>query len=808
MLLFLQTLGLLLLTFSAYGQLIIKGSVQATDGQPLAYANALLLNPSDSSLVKGAVVNEAGFYIFEQVRPGYYLVAASMMGYQTSYSKPFNLTSASGTHQMQSLVVAANEKQLQEVTVTASKPLYEQQIDKLVINVQSSITAAGSTALEVLERSPGIGVNRQENSLTMSGKEGVVVMLNGKTSRMPMATLMQMLAGMNANTIEKIELVSTPSAKYDAEGNAGVINIVSKKNSDIGRNGSYSATLGYGWYEKPGASFNINHRGQKLNLYSDASFLWDHGWIEVTSNRSVVNQPEIIRTTTTSSRELHNINYTARLGFDYFLNEHTTISGLFNGFNNRSEQFARNQTQIHRSDQLATNIQMTDHEVNQWRNLIANINLNHIFKNKGELNIDADYLLYHHNNPHAYTINYFFNEDTPDKQEQMHNTKSTPIRIWIGKVDYSKDISAQTRLETGIKGTIFNLNNDVLFERYIGAEWQVDEEFGQHVTMQENIGAAFFNVNHQFNSKTKLQTGLRWEYTRTNLTAAQGTNLLNRDYHNLFPSVFLSRELTNQNKVQFSYSRRITRPVYNDLAPAFTFLDPYTYGYGNSSLLPTLTHALQAAYQFKKSYMLTLQYSHDKNAVSRLPIVDPQTNRQVLLKANLASTNTFAVVLNIPLTITYWWQIQNNLIGSWQQSKAHYSGETMAAGARFAQLNSIHNFKLSGNYFIELSGFYKSRALSGIWELHPSGALNIGIQKKLNHEKGTLAFNISDVFWTSQFKVSANYPASNLDALLLFKYEPRVVRLTYSRNFGNKNVKAIKQRVTGSEEERKRAGNQ
>ncbi|KAA5548255.1 outer membrane beta-barrel protein [Adhaeribacter rhizoryzae] len=808
MLTFLLTLGLIFLSISAYGQIIIKGSVQATDGQPLAYANALLLNPNDSSLVKGAVVNASGYYTFEQVSPGYYLIAASMVGYETSYSKPFNLISATtGTHHMQLLVVATNEKQLQEITVTASKPLYEQQIDKLVINVQSSITAAGSTALEVLERSPGIGINRQENSLTMSGKEGVVVMLNGKTSRIPMATLMQMLSGMNTNTIERIELVSTPSAKYDAEGNAGVINIVLKKSSAIGTNGSYSATLGYGWYEKPGTSFNLNHRRQKLNLYGNGSFLWDHGRSEITSNRSVVNQPDVIHTATTTNRELHNINYTARLGFDYLLNEHTTISGLLNGFNNRSEQFARNQTQIHRSDQLDKRIQMTDHEVNQWRNFMANINLNHIFSNKGELNIDADYLFYHHNNPHAYKINYFFEEDTPDKQEQMHNTKSTPIQIWIGKVDYSKNVSAQTRLETGIKRTKFNLNNDVLFERFIGETWKADEEFNQNVTMQENISAAFFNVNHQFNSKTNLQTGLRWEFTSTSLNARQGANILNRNYHNLFPSVFISRELANQNKAQFSYSRRITRPTYTDLAPAFTFLDPYTYGYGNSALLATLTHALQAAYQFKKSYMLTLQYSHDKNAVSRLPVVTPQTNRQILIKANIASTNTLALVLNIPLTITYWWQIQNNLIGSWQQSKADYSGEKMAADARFTQINSIHNFKLPDNYFIELSGFYKSRALHGIWELHPSGSLNIGIQKKLNQEKGTLAFNITDVFWTSQFKVSANYPASNLDALLLFKYEPRVVRLTYSRNFGNKNVKAIKQRVTGSEEERKRVGN-
>lgn len=787
------------------GQSLIKGKVEI-DGKPIAFANVLLLNAKDSSLVKGMVTSEEGAYIINYVKPGEYLMLASMVGYKKAYSSIFNLLPNGGDMELNTIKLEEDNKQLNEVTVQATKPLYEQQIDKLVVNVQSSITSAGSTALDVLERSPGIALDRQNNSLTMSGKEGVVVMINGKISRMPMAAVMQMLSGMNASNIEKIELITTPSASYDAEGNAGVINIVLKKNTDTGTNGSYSVTMGYGWYEKPGASLNINHRTRKLNIYGNGSFLWDHGWFQIYNYRRVANENEITQTATTTNRRSQTINYHPRLGFDYLLGANTTISGLFSGYNNRFEQFARNHTQIHVSDELATTIKIKDHEIYQWRNVMGNLNLHHIFHNKGEINIDADYLFYHHNNPHEYTNDYFFVKKGYQLQERMNNTKLTPIHIWVGKVDYSKNITEQTKLEAGVKGTFSKLKNDVHLERLISENWQTDNEFSQLVQMQEDVGAVFFNISHQFNSKTKLQTGLRWEFTKTDLATAQGENLLRRRYNNLFPSVFLSRELNKDNNLQFSYSRRITRPTYNDLAPFFTFLDPYTYIYGNTSLMPTLTNALQAAYQFKKSYMLTLQYSHDNNAINWLSSVDPKTNRQIIFKANLSSINTYAVVLNIPITITPWWQMQNNLIGSWQKSNTNYLGEKIAISARFGQLTSTQNFKLPHNYSIELSGFYKSKALFGIFEWQPIGALNIGIQKKFNKEKGTLALNVSDLFWTSQFKVSTYNPALNLDLRFRSKREPRVVRLTYSRNFGNQNVKTAKQRTTGSEEERKRAG--
>jgi outer membrane receptor protein involved in Fe transport len=237
----------------------VRGKVGETNGKPLPYANVLLLKDNDSTLVKGAVTAENGSFSIENVKQGTYLVAVSMIGYKKTYSAIFTLWEENSQHTLPLLTVAPEDRQLDEVKVTAQKPLFEQQIDKLIVNVGNTLTAAGSTALDVLERSPGVVVNRQNNALSMSGKNGVLVMINGKTSRLPVDAVLGMLQGMQASNIEKIELITNPSSSYDAEGDAGIINIIVRKTTDTGTNGTISLTMGHGYYEKPSASINLNH---------------------------------------------------------------------------------------------------------------------------------------------------------------------------------------------------------------------------------------------------------------------------------------------------------------------------------------------------------------------------------------------------------------------------------------------------------------------------------------------------------------------------------------------------------------------
>ena len=263
---------LLLLVHNSEAQTKIYGKVINVKDEPISFANVLLLKLKDSSLVKGIMTEHSGTFSFENIPEGKYIVTSTFTGFGQEYTKSFEITGSNTRVDLGNIKLFEKQTELTGVTILAKKPMFEQKIDRMVINVANSITSAGGNALEVLERSPGIIVDRQNNSISMNGKNGIVIMINGRISHMPFAAVVQLLEGMNANNIEKIELITTPPANFDAEGNAGYINIVLKINNLYGTNGSYSVTAGYGRGAIAEANVTFNHRQGKVNLYGDYSF--------------------------------------------------------------------------------------------------------------------------------------------------------------------------------------------------------------------------------------------------------------------------------------------------------------------------------------------------------------------------------------------------------------------------------------------------------------------------------------------------------------------------------------------------------
>lgn len=793
---------LMLVSFTTTAQSDIQGKITDDGGKPLANVNVLLIRVRDSSVVKGAVSNTDGIYQFRGINSGAYRISSSFTGYETKYIDSVNIGDQQRTITIAPVKLFRTAAQLKEVSVTAKKPPFEQKIDRLVVNVQSSLTSAGSTALDVLEKSPGIIVDRQNNNIIMGGKEGVVLMINGKVSNMPASAIVDMLAGMNAGNIERIELITTPPSNFDAEGNAGIINIVLKTNPEFGTNGSFSVTAGYGNGEMPAASFNINHRKEKINMFGDFSISRNHMIQKWKFSRQVRYQSRVTDNFIDTDRDAVRQQFNLRAGLDYQLNNRTTLGTVLSTYDSRWSMDALNNSRYLVNENPDTTVHIFNDEVNHWRHYMGNINLQHNFKSNQRLTADIDYLYYINNNPVSYHNSFYKGTGEFAYDENVKSGKTTPIKMWVGKVDYFRQLGKKIEYEMGIKMIRSSFNNNVAVQRLQQNTWIRDGAFSADYILKENIIAAY-NSFTASGKKINVKFGLRYEHTTSNLHSEKQRNIVDRKYGQLFPSLFISHQLTDKQSVNFSLSRRITRPTFNELAPWVIFLDPNTFMSGNAALQPSIANAIKGDYLLNKN-VFSIEYTNEKNVIARFqPKVDAATNRQTLMSENFDSRNTFTVTMALPLTFFSWWTMQVSTIGTWQKQNMAYESAPVKLEQKNYRITASQNFTLPKEYSVELSGFYQSKSLFAFAVIKPFGALNAGVQKKLPRSKSTWRFNVTDIFNTTRIRGSIELPEHNLIMSRNMQFVWRTFRLTYSKNFGNTQVKK-RNKTTGSEDEQRR----
>lgn len=782
----------------------IQGTIHDRQNQPLSFANVVLINQNDSAVVTGMMASELGTFSITNFTPGKYRIKTSLIGYKTTFSEPFEMKSANEHLHITPIIVEEETKLLGDVDVIAKKPIYELQIDRMVINVENSITSTGITALEILEKSPGVIVDRQNKTLSMNGKEGVLFMINGKENRMPMDAAIDMLGGMSSENIKKIELITSPPSKYEAEGDAGIINIVFRKDDTFGTNGNYSLGAGMSKKEKMNGGISLNHHQGKINFFGLYSYSYDNSSSIWNANRKFIKNGSSYETNTESNREPVINFHNARLGFDYTISSKTILGVLATGYIRDYRHDAFSDIYYKKDNQITTRIDQYAYVKNVWSNYTGNINIQHTFKNEEILEFNADYLYYNNYFPNNYEItteNIATGIFTSEKKDLL---KKTPIYTYVAKLDYTRIFGEKLKLETGLKYTDSRFENNVSLENQVNDIWTIDENFTHKYNLSENISAAYSSLDFKFSKKTNVKAGLRYEYTNTVLSSETEYGIIGRHYGRLFPAFFISHELTEDHTLQFSYSRRITRPTYNELAPFILFQTPNSYVAGNDKLQPSTDDILKLEYKFK-TFLISLTNSIEHMAISSYqPGIDLDRNIQYLTSKNLDQVATWSLDISLPLKLTGWWNIQNNISGISQNIQTEYDGAKLDLTRESFRINTTNNFKITDRINGEFSGFYQSASFLGISKSNSYSIFSSGIQLKSKNEKSTFSLNFSDLFKGYRWFMEAYYPELNINSTDFFTRDSRILRFTWSHKFGNNKVKAERKRETGSEEERNR----
>jgi hypothetical protein len=777
-------------------------------------ATAEVIKVKDSSIVKTAISDKSGLVEIDNLRYGIYRLRVSSVNSEIFYSEPFALSEEHNEINLGQLTLQPRSTQLGAITVTSKKPFIQKLADRIVVNVENSIVSAGSSAMDVLERSPGVNVDQNDN-ISLRGRSGVIVMIDGKPTAMSGTDLGNYLKGLPSASIERIDIITNPSAKYDAAGNSGIIDIHMKKDQRFGANGTFTAGYGQGIYPKANAGTTFNYRNKKVNVFGNYNYAYRMILNHLILDRNFYNNGLY------SGGDLKDNyskmpfrNNTVRVGMDYFPSKKTIIGFVLNtNFNKFKRTSTNKSTVINAQHSPVSFFESLASNNDNGTNLVGNINFKHTIDSTGkEITADIDYGRYESESLSRNSTKYYKLDGTklaPDYT--LDGNQQGILTFKTAKIDYVNPIGKTAKFEAGLKTSFVSSDNDAKFYDVSSGSAQNDVNKTNHFIYKENNQAGYINASKQF-KKFDLQLGLRGEYTSFSTEQLKGNVKFDSSYFQLFPSAFFNYKLKEDKTIGVSVSRRIDRPGYNQLNPFLFLIDPTTYATGRPGLMPQLTWSYELSYTVK-SLNFTLGYSHTTNnqntAIARFrdvfPNIPSDENVTVQIPINLESSDYFGLTVSAPIKIAKWWNMVNNGNIYYNHYNGNLGGTTLNNGKPAIDVRSNNTFTFKKGWTAELNANVNSGGRSGFMVFDPQWGIAAGVQKTILKNKGTLRFNVTDIFWTNLPKAVITY--NNYVEKWHAYRDTRVANLTFTYRFGNNKVQQARKRTTGSEEERQRAGN-
>ncbi len=801
---------LLLLVHTGFSQPSPPGKLGITvlDHKQVALPSATvdLLRMKDSSLIRSGTTDANGMVDFGDLPDGEYLCRISMVNYITSYKTILHNAAGKDPKALRPVIVLepANAT-LNEVTVSGRKALVKLLADKTIVNVDASITSAGATVMEVLEKSPGISVDRDGN-ISLKGKPNVLVLIDGKPTYVSGSDLAGMLNGMSASQIEQIEIMDNPPSRYDAAGNAGIINIKTKKNRQQGFNGSLTAGYTQGIYPKTNDNLSLNYRAGRFNSFLNYSLNAGSNFTDLYALRTyfendnktvaaLLRQPSLFTGNAW--------NHTVKAGLDYSLSKKTTLGLVFTGMHHtrRGKSYATAEW-LNAAGHADSIILSNSNSSTKFRNAGINLNLRHSFSSTEELTADLDYLGYRIRNDQYFKNNL---HASGGYEEEIQGDLPSNIRILSAKADYTRRFNNTLKLEAGWKSSRVKTDNDATYFLRQQDNWLPDLGKTNHFLYTENIHAAYTNIEKQAGRFT-WQGGLRYEYTAYDATQlgnpVRKDSSFSKRYNSLFPTVYVTWKADSSNSFTLSAGRRIDRPAFQKLNPFVFVINKYTNQQGNPYFLPQYTWNIGLSHLFKEILVTSLSYSRSNDYFSQMFFTD-SNGIVTYTEGNVGSRENFVLSVSVQLSPLEWWSLSAQADLTHKKIKGfvwkYYSASITQAG-----LNLNNQFRFRKGWAAELTGFYITRSQEDLQEvLDPNGQLSAGISKQVLKNKATLRLTVRDIFYTQAMKGLSQFQQSN--EYFKLTRDSRVMALSFTWRFG-KPVKSGTRRAGGADEEINRVG--
>ena len=754
---------------------IISGSVVDNQNVAIPFANAAVYSNLDSALVGGAASDESGKFVIS-LKPGNYYIEITFLSFEPKVIPGINLINKD--IDLRTIVLNPDTRILETVEVEGERSQMELQLDKRVFNVGADLSTSGGNAADILNNVPSVNVEI-DGTVSLRGNENVRILINGKpsglTSRDPDA-----LRNLQANLVEKVEVITNPSSRYEAAGEVGIINIVLKKNQQNGLNGTFTGVLGHPDFI--GGSYSLNLRRKKINLFSSYGMDYRKSPGYSTLYQRFDNGAR--ETFQDGDRSRSELSHNLMGGLDYFIDDKNTITGsIMYNFGDGLNTSALTYNDFVNGEPAGTTVR-TDREVEDEKNIEA------AFNYKREFSSDD----------HTLTADFQYNERYDGETSDFTQTENESSilqraenlaqdRNWLFQTDYVNPFSADGKFEAGLRSTARIVNNEYALEELQNGNWVVFPAFNNNLIYTERIHAAYLMAGNKFN-KFSIQAGLRGEYSDITTELTETNDVNHREYLNLFPSVNLGYEIDRNKTLQLSYSKRINRPHFRELLPFSNFSDSRNFFQGNPNLNPEYTHSFETGYLVNwqsGSILSSAYYRHRIGDIQRIVQVDNEGTTRIF-PVNVGNTDSYGLEFNFSYTVGKWWDINSSANFYRAITDGVFEGQSLSRDTYAFHTRTTSKMKISDGFEFQTSFFYRGPRKTTQGKRLAAYSLDLALAKDIFKGKGTISANVRDLLNTRKWRHITEIEEENYYAESVSQWAPRQVRLTFTYRLNqNKN---------------------